>query len=148
MEGTFKPEPTAIVNSGNGIQGLWRLAEPIELSADAEPIIADVEARTEEIMVRLGAKPGTQNIDRILRLPGTINLPNKKKQKEGRIACEAELIQFNGASYPLEAFPPPEQTKPGSPEDGGHHARQEHDDRDELEWTIRERDIPVGQRSE
>ena len=105
LEGTFEPKPTAIVNSGNGIQGLWQLAERIELPADAEPIIADVEARTAEIMVRLGAKPGTQNIDRILRLPGTINLPNKKKQKEGRVACEAKLIQFNGASYPLERIP-------------------------------------------
>ena len=28
---TFQPQPTAIVNSGNGIQALWRLAEPIKL---------------------------------------------------------------------------------------------------------------------
>ena len=41
-----------------------------------------------------------------------------------------------------------EQTKPGSPEDGGHHARQQIDDEDELERTIRDCDVPVGQRSE
>jgi hypothetical protein len=40
--------------------------------------------------------------------------------------------------------------KPGSPEDGGHHARQseEEDDCDKLEQTIRFCDAPVGQRSD
>src|SRR5262249_2307503 len=67
--------------------------------------IADVEVRVAAIMLRLGAKPGTQNIDRILRLPGTINLPNEKKRKEGRTKCPTKLLWFNDASYPLDAFP-------------------------------------------
>jgi hypothetical protein len=58
-------------------------------------------------MVRLGAKAGTQNIDRILRLPGTINLPNKAKLKAGRTACPTKLIGFNGARYSLDSFPLP-----------------------------------------
>ena len=29
---TFKPAATAIIDSGNGIQGLWKLATPIELA--------------------------------------------------------------------------------------------------------------------
>ena len=33
---TFKPAATAIIDSGNGIQGLWKLATPIEL---AEPVM-------------------------------------------------------------------------------------------------------------
>jgi hypothetical protein len=57
------------------------------------------------MMRRLGSKAGTQNIDRILRLPGTTNLPNAKKHRDGRVARPAELLWFNGASYPLEAFP-------------------------------------------
>jgi hypothetical protein len=40
-----------------------------------------------------------------------------------------------------------EQSKPGTPEDGGHHARQGADE-DELEQTIRHCDVPVGKRSE
>jgi hypothetical protein len=35
LEGTFEPKPTAVVDSGNGIQGLWRLTERIELPAEA-----------------------------------------------------------------------------------------------------------------
>ena len=66
LNGPFEPKPTAIVDSGNGIQCLWRLAQRIELSADGANIIEDVEARSAALMFRLGAKPGTQNIDRIL----------------------------------------------------------------------------------
>jgi hypothetical protein len=118
LNNAFEPKPTAIVDSGNGIQCLWRLAEPIALLPGADATIADVEARTAAIMVRLGAKAGTQNVDRILRLPGTINLPNAKKQKEGRVACPARLISFNDASYLLSAFPLPDTDNRAEPNGG------------------------------
>src|SRR5262249_17901799 len=98
---SFEPKPTAAIDSGNGVQLLSRLEKRIELgepiatkdekgqpdlvfSPEDQAKIADAEARAATMMRRLGAKPGTQNIDRILRLPGTINLPNAKKRKEGR----------------------------------------------------------------
>ena len=118
----IEPKPTAIVDSGNGIQVLWRLGEPIKL---AEPIvvqnagkterkfapetaaqIADIEGRTAAMMMKLGSVAGTQNIDRILRLPGTMNFPNKKKLNAGRVVCQTKLVMFNGASVKLEEFPP------------------------------------------
>ena len=114
LNGRFEPKPTAVVDSGNGIQCLWRLQERIELG---EPVngkfspkdqakIDDVEERIEAVMLRLGSKAGTQNIDRILRLPGTTNLPNKKKRDAGRVACPTKFLWFDaGASYPLDAFP-------------------------------------------
>jgi hypothetical protein len=132
---TFEPKPTAILDSGNGIQCLWKLTSRIVLGAPLKTMegklafspedqakIKDVEDRTAAIMVRLGAKAGTQNIDRILRLPGTTNLPTKTKLKAGRVPCLTKLLAFNGATYPLELF------VPGTPDDGGHHARQEHAD--------------------
>jgi RecA-family ATPase len=74
-------------------------------------------------------------------LPGTTNIPNKKKLEKGRVACPTRLIKFNDASYGQDSFPlpvPEEHTKPGSPEDGGHHARQEPDaHEDKLERVIR-----------
>jgi hypothetical protein len=154
LNGTFEPKPTAIIDSGNGIQCIWRLDPPIALgepikgadgklaySEEDQAKIADVEARVATVMLRLGSKAGTQNIDRILRLPGTTNLPNKRKVKDGRVPCPTRLISFNGAAYPLDAFPlpdPAEPNKPGTPEDGGQHSRQESDDEDELERTIRD----------
>jgi hypothetical protein len=175
----FEPKVSGVVDSGNGIQTLWRLAERIELpepvevkdvegkpklvlSGEAEVVIANIEARVEAMMLRLGSKAGTQNVDRILRMPGTTNLPTKTKIKAGRVPCQTRLIRFNGATCSLDDFPPPpepgtgkggrgsgaEPNKPGTPEDGGQHAWQEHgDDEDELEWTIRDCNLPVGQRS-
>ena len=138
LNGSFEPKPTAIVDSGNGIQCLWRQTEPVQFPADEkrEAIIADVEARSEALMLRLGAKAGTQNIDRILRLPGTTNLPNAKKRKEGRVDCPTKLLRFNGTRYSLDAFPLPEQNKPGTAEDGGQHARQNEEEA-RLERIIR-----------
>ena len=115
LNGDFEPKATAIVDSGNGIQCLWKLNPSIPLNNASEFVIADVEARSAALMLRLGAKAGTQNIDRILRLPGTINLPNKAKLKAGRVPCPTKLIAFNGARYSLDAFPPPpraEQERP------------------------------------
>jgi AAA domain len=122
LNGAFEPKPTVVVDSGNGIQCLWQVDEPIKLPPEATEIVANVEARSAALMLRLGGKPGTQNIDRILRLPGTTNLPNKKKRDAGRVVCPTALIEFNDASYSLSAFPPsateankqrqPEQKRP------------------------------------
>jgi putative DNA primase/helicase len=113
LNGTFGPKPTAGIDSGNGIQCLWKLREPIilnelvngECSTEDQTKIEDAEARTAAVMKRLGAKAGTQNIDRILRLPGTTNLPNAKKRREGRTECPTRLLWFDDVSYPLDAFP-------------------------------------------
>ena len=155
LNGKFEPKPTAIINSGNGIQCLWRLDEPIDLTLyplvqnkegkpclgpEAQRLVDDAEARIKEIMIRLGAEPGTQNIDRILRLPGTINLPNKVKRDKGRVECPTELISFNGASYSLDQFPLPEHDEQKTTEDSS----QSHDQAqgDKLERVIRDRPAP------
>jgi predicted P-loop ATPase len=117
-----KPAITAIINSGNGIQGLFRLDERIDISQyqpvknkegelvladDAANLVDDVEARCKSLMERLGSAAGTQNIDRLLRLPDTINLPNKSKVEKGRVACPSALLKFNGGTCQLSDFPKP-----------------------------------------
>lgn len=118
----FEPRPSAIVDSGNGLQCLWRLKKPIRLgepvcctndkgktvrqfSPEDRELIDDIEARTAAVMRKLGAKTGTQNIDRVLRLPGTINMPNRAKRKAGRVECEAALLWFESTTHALDAFP-------------------------------------------
>jgi predicted P-loop ATPase len=150
LNGAFEPKPTAAVDSGNGIQVLMRLQESIILgelvdgkfSAEDQAKIDDVEARATTLMKRLGAKAGTQNIDRILRLPGTTNLPNAKKRRDGRTECPTSLLWFNGASYPLDAFPKEEQGKKKSDE-----RRTAGRERDTLWQEIRE-SVEIGKRSE
>jgi hypothetical protein len=68
-------------------------------------VITDIEARNWALALRLGADPSTRNIDRILRLPGTINYPNAKKRKDGRVACEAVLLEYNDVAYSIDDFP-------------------------------------------
>lgn len=118
-----RPAATAIIDSGNGLQALWKLAEPIVLSdlitdgpkkaliAKDLQIVEDVEARTAALMTKLGSVAGTQNIDRILRLPGTLNIPNKKKLESGRQVCPTKLVRFNDILCALDDFPLPEVTE-------------------------------------
>ncbi|SED42479.1 AAA domain-containing protein [Rhizobiales bacterium GAS191] len=142
------PKPTFLIDSGNGVQGLWKLTTPTSLGEEAgrAATIADAEARNKELMLRLGSKAGTQNIDRILRLPGTLNLPTKAKRERGRVQCHAKLLEFNDVSYLLDTFPPgtPEAFVPGTPDDGGHHARQQHFE--ECQAAIDVDSLPVSDR--
>jgi hypothetical protein len=150
--GSFKPSPTVVLDSGNGIQCLWKLKKPIILgkplkgkfSAEDKVKIDDVEGRVKTIMLRLGSKPGTQNIDRILRLPGTVNLPNAAKLKAGRVPCPTKMLWFNGESCPLAAFSkedPKKQTAKTK------KTRATLPDEDELELAIHNA-VPKGERSE
>jgi hypothetical protein len=133
----FAPVPTVMVDSGNGIQCLWKLDQPIVLDGDAR-VIAEVEARSKALMERLGAKAGTQNIDRILRLPGTKNLPNKVKRGKGRRECPTKLLWFNGVRYGLDTFPVPEKKGPGPTDDRGPRKDDAHGEgEDKLERIIR-----------
>jgi predicted P-loop ATPase len=122
-----------VVDSGNGVQVLWRLKQPIPLpdlvmvtnadgktrpalSPEAQTIVNDVEARAKTAMEKLGSIAGTQNIDRILRLPGTLNLPTKAKLKKGRRPCQSSLLADNELAVSgLEDFPTvSDDTKAGS----------------------------------
>src|SRR5215831_10532942 len=117
---TMQPAPTAVIDRGNGLNAVWRLTTAIPLGApmhnakgkltysnDVKATIADAEARCKAMMEQLGSAAGTQNIDRILRLPATINLPNKAKRDKGRVPCPTTLLWFNGATCTLDDFPLP-----------------------------------------
>ncbi|MDF0521588.1 DNA-primase RepB domain-containing protein [Bradyrhizobium yuanmingense] len=101
---SFGQQPTFVIDSGNGVQLLWRLDAPVSLTSEQD--IDDIEARNFALARAFGADPSTRNVDRILRVPGTTNWPNEKKRKAGRTACPATVIDYCDVSYPLSAFPP------------------------------------------
>lgn len=96
------PEPTAIVFSGGGFQAFWKLKKPVQIDGD----IAKAEEfelynkRLEQIF----GGDHCHNVDRIMRLPGTVNVPDAKKRKKGRVEELAMLLQFTKNEYDLEDF--------------------------------------------
>src|SRR6266536_2088382 len=99
----FPLSPTLVVDSGNGIQLLMEPSESVKLNG-AESI-ADVEARNHSLALAFDASPSTRNVDRILRLPGTVNHPNRHKRERGRVACMSRLVAYNDIMHPLEVLP-------------------------------------------
>src|SRR5579872_5062588 len=120
---SFHTPPTFAVDSGNGLNVLWRFDQPIMLpkplmrtdpktrkstwvlSPEAETIIGVVEGGAKAAMEALGSIAGTQNIDRILRLPWTINIPTRTKRAKGRMISHACLLGFDDVVCSLKDFP-------------------------------------------
>jgi energy-coupling factor transporter ATP-binding protein EcfA2 len=105
---SFCPPPTAIIFSGGGYQVFWRLKERC---TDLDK----VEALNAAIAKRLGGD-NCHNIDRVMRLPGTINLPNAKKRAAGRVPVTACVVEADWSrAYSLDDFPEDDPTPPAAP---------------------------------
>jgi Virulence-associated protein E/RepB DNA-primase from phage plasmid len=108
----FVPKPTTVVFSGGGYQAFWKLREPTR----------DLN-RVERINAELARKLGgdkCHNVDRVMRLPGTINVPNVKKRRAGRVPTLAYVVKNETAwsrQYPLDDF---EDPGPEPPSDAMH----------------------------
>lgn len=100
----FSPEPTFILDSGNGYQAFWRLKTPEPLGGEADT--ERVEGYNLQLEYELGADK-CHNTDRLMRLPGTTNYPNAKKRAKGRTEAQATVVAYNPeAVYPLTRFTP------------------------------------------
>lgn len=113
------PLPTVVVFSGGGYQGFWKLAEPIPINGD---VTRAESAKLYNVQLELAFRADQcHNIDRIMRLPGTVNIPDAKKRKKGRTPVLATLVGYwPERVYPLSAFTQaqPIQTPDSSPNDG------------------------------
>jgi hypothetical protein len=83
--------PTVIIFSGGGYQALWRLNEALKASEDRN--IERIESLNKRRIEELGGDRACFNIDRIMRLPGTLNFPNEKKRAKGRVPALARVIR-------------------------------------------------------
>lgn len=106
------PRPTVTIDSGGGFQGFFMLREPVALGSD--DVVADVEARAIGIKVAVEGD-GVQNVDRVMRLPGTVNWPNEKKRRAGRVPRLARVVEAHwDRRYDLEDFPAPKAAAGGA----------------------------------
>ena len=155
----WRPHLIAVVDSGNGIQAIGRLptndlialGKPVWVKDDNDKNklvftpedaerVAEFEARLEAWMLDLGSVAGTQNIDRILRLPGTWNLPSKAKLEKGRQRCLSQLLLLNaGTEFPLDKLPPPKAKKKEQQQDDESSSEEGTDESDsnDLDDLIR-----------
>jgi hypothetical protein len=85
---------SVVIDSGNGLQALWQSDEPTTTDID------QFEAINKPFSELMGSE-GTFNVDRLLRIPGTINLPNKAKLKKGYPAepSLAVLLHYGDDRY-------------------------------------------------
>lgn len=99
----FDPPPTVIIDSRGGFQGFWLLDAEVHIGGD-EARAEELEAYNIEIAMLMQAD-ACHNIDRIMRLPGTVNLPNERKRKKGRKVAIARVVEADwGRTYPLSKF--------------------------------------------
>lgn len=87
------PPASVIIFSGGGYQGFWKLSEPIPIGGDL-PKAEDAKRYNLHLETQFGGD-NCHNIARIMRLPGTINLPDKRKKAKGRVPVLAELVEFH-----------------------------------------------------
>lgn len=100
----FTPAPTLIVDSGGGYQGFWRLEQPQETGGSVARA-EELEAYNRQLELVLGGDH-CFNIDRIMRLPGTVNVPDSRKRKKGRVEAQARVVEWHKTAYELAQFTP------------------------------------------
>lgn len=110
-DGKGVPEPSLVVFSGGGYQALWRLNQPVEINGEEEKY-EEAKRYNQQLELIFGADP-CHNVDRIMRLPGSINRPNQKKQKKGRVPALAEVVSNSGLSYDITEFTPAPSVQDG-----------------------------------
>ena len=94
---SVEPPPTIIVHTGGGLQPLWRIEE----LANTPENMQRAEALGRYIGRRFNGD-SVQNIDRVLRLPGTVNHPKKDKRDAGQTTGVAAVVYDSGNVYTLE----------------------------------------------
>ncbi|MDB5177550.1 MAG: hypothetical protein JWN75_1218 [Candidatus Saccharibacteria bacterium] len=115
MLSEFNPPPTFLIDSGGGYQGFWKLKEEQPINGD-EDAAAEFEAYNQQFCVVMGAD-NCWNIDRIMRLPGTLNVPDAKKIKKGRKLALASLVEHDPSRvYDLSQFTAAPRIQSGSKE--------------------------------
>ena len=95
------PSPTIILNSGNGYWGFWRLEKPLELKDNKW--IEEYEKYNKWLAAEFNGDH-CHNVERIARIPFTLNIPTATKKKKGRKECRTSLIAFSDLAFDIKEF--------------------------------------------
>jgi hypothetical protein len=78
--------PAIVVDSGAGIQAFWKVI--------GSATVEELEEVNSGLIDHFGGDKGTQNADRLMRLPGTVNFPNLKKRQAGRTPVLSKVFSY------------------------------------------------------
>lgn len=97
------PEPTTGVMSGGGIQFFWQLDEPIMI--EGEVGLAE-DAKLYNVHIeRVYDADNCHDVCRLMRIAGTINIPDEKKKAKGRVPVQSKVLFHNPKNvYSKEQF--------------------------------------------
>ena len=98
----WNPKPSGVIFSGGGYQAFWRLNEPIEINGK-EPAYEDAKLYNKQMEVVFEAD-NCHNVDRIMRVAGTVNWPDENKRKKGRKPTIATIVELTDISYDIAGF--------------------------------------------
>jgi len=93
----YEIQPTLINHSGGGFHCYWILNDPAKVS---EISIKAIESVNKALTVKLKGDVGTQNINRVLRVPGTFNFKIPQNPRP------VMVIVDSGPTYDLDVFKP------------------------------------------
>lgn len=115
----YPKQPTWIIDSGGGYWVFFTLKNPMETAGEVE-IIEDYERYNIGLQEAFGDGDDCHNLDRIARLPGTVNIPDQKKIAKGRQRITSSVIEHNpNALYDFNDFTKGElRTHTGKPTSG------------------------------
>ena len=91
----FSPKPSMMVHSGGGFHCYWVLENPLNVK---ETGVSRIEAINRNLSEALGGDKGTQDISRVLRIPGTYNLKLPENPRK------VEAVYLDGPKYQLSDF--------------------------------------------
>jgi len=98
--------PTVIVDSGGGFQCFWRYEDGEEVPPDL------AEGINRAIAALVGGDDNVANVNRIMRLPGAVNVLNKSKRAKGRSPAPTRLVWADWSRrFRVDDLPAPVKAK-------------------------------------
>ena len=89
------PPPSFAVFSGGGVQIFWRLTEPIPINGDVDAAKGAERYNQQLLILYPEADRACTDSCHVMRLPGSTNLPDKRKREKGRKPKLSTLLYFH-----------------------------------------------------
>jgi hypothetical protein len=99
MIGTDLCVPTSVIDSGNGVQVVFKFVKPTLMPLeDIEKGITQYESMVKALARSFGADKKTCRVNNLFRVPYTYNWPNAAKKNAGRVRSVSGLWHHGGPS--------------------------------------------------